>query len=440
LIISLGNWSQETDYQTIEEQLQPNSITASGTLEHDETYLYRRDTSLTSFNIISYLFPSSSLTNDTSNDVYYFHPTELNIPGPLPLSIAVIDVSIRLYSKMFIRISNKHRLNMFQHFIDLIKQFKDTRQEAIQINMLTAILLSLKNLAKTKQSLPIDDDNLKKCACTLIIQTLNHSNPILRYAAAEALGRLIKLVDDVHFVADITQFCFDHLKESRDIQSRTGYSLALGCLYRYMSNMNKGQYLDLFVPILLTLIQDQSVTIVQVWALHALVLIADSSGQMLCNYIEPLLALILHLLLSTSSSQIDIYQCCGRLLNTLVINMGPELQTNTNYISTLRSSCLRASNLLQMHVEPVIQAEAIQTLQQLHVFAPRHVNLSILVPKLIKGLKSPDLLLRRACISCLRQLSQREAKEVSEHTKLLFIHDKEQDLSSEFSVFRSLEG
>jgi hypothetical protein len=44
LIISSGNWSQETDYQMIEEQLQPNSASGSGALEHDETYLYRRDT------------------------------------------------------------------------------------------------------------------------------------------------------------------------------------------------------------------------------------------------------------------------------------------------------------------------------------------------------------------------------------------------------------
>ena len=48
----------------IEEQLQPNSASGSGALEHDETYLYRRDTSLTSFNIINYLFRSSSTTDN----------------------------------------------------------------------------------------------------------------------------------------------------------------------------------------------------------------------------------------------------------------------------------------------------------------------------------------------------------------------------------------
>lgn len=439
LILPSGNWLQETDYQMIEEQLQPNSASGSGALEHDETYLYRRDTSLTSFNIINYLVRSSSATDNNSSNAYYSRPAELNIPGPLPLGVAVIDASILLYGTMFIRVPNKHRLNMLQHFIDTIKQSKAARQEAVQVNIFTAVLTALKILAETKQSSAIDDENVKKCACTLVMQTLSHQNPILRCAAGEALGRLTQVVGDGRFVADIAQICFDRLKEFRDVPSRTGYSLALGCLHRYVGGMSTGQYLNLSVSILLALAQDQSASIVQVWALHALALIADCGGQMFRSYVEPSLALILHLLLSIPPSQSDVFQCCGRLLGALITTIGPELQTNTTYISILRSSCLTASSLLQMHIEPIVQAEAIQALQQLHLFAPRHVNLSTLVPELIKALKTRDLSLRRACVSCLRQLSQREAKEVSEHAKL-FMKDKAQDLSLGLSEFRSLEG
>jgi HEAT repeat-containing protein 5 len=81
-----------------------------------------------------------------------------------------------------------------------------------------------------------------------------------------------------------------------------------------------------------------------------------------------------------------------------------------------------------------VQAEATACLQQLHLFAPRHVNLSTLVPTLCvrislvslrilvfikvvlqKMLSSSHLLLRKAAVSCLRQLAQREAKEVCEY-------------------------
>ena len=86
-----------------------------------------------------------------------------------------------------------------------------------------------------------------------------------------------------------------------------------------------------------------------------------------------------------------------------------------------------------MQLASAVKAEAIQTLQQLHFFAPRHVNLSALVPDLIKGLASQDLPLRRACASCLRQLSQREARELSDHGKLCI-----QDAGR--TACRSLEG
>ncbi|CAF1137723.1 unnamed protein product, partial [Rotaria sp. Silwood1] len=127
-------------------------------------------------------------------------------------------------------------------------------------------------------------------------------------------------------------------------------------------------------------------------------------------------SLILYFLLSISLSQYDIFQCCGHLLNALIITINLKLQTNTNYISILCSSCLTTSNLLQIHIEPIVQAEVIQVLQQLHLFDTCHVNLSTLVSKLIKTLKSQDLSLRRAYVSCLRQLSQRKTKEI----KLLF--------------------
>ncbi|XP_033122035.1 HEAT repeat-containing protein 5B-like, partial [Anneissia japonica] len=53
------------------------------------------------------------------------------------------------------------------------------------------------------------------------------------------------------------------------------------------------------------------------------------------------------------------------------------------------------------------------------MFAPRHVNLSTLVPHLCNALCSPHLLLRRAALACLRQLSQREAREVSDYAMSL---------------------
>ena len=84
-------------------------------------------------------------------------------------------------------------------------------------------------------------------------------------------------------------------------------------------------------------------------------------------------------------------------------------------IHDLRLSCVVACAVMQNHPDSLVQAEAINCLQQLHVFAPSHINLGTVVRKLSVNLSSPHLLLRRATIACFRQLSQREAKNVCEH-------------------------
>lgn len=66
------------------------------------------------------------------------------VPGPLPLGVAVIDSSVKLYGLVFPRVAHKHRLQMLQHFNECIKQAKSFRQQAVQMNIFTAVLCSLK--------------------------------------------------------------------------------------------------------------------------------------------------------------------------------------------------------------------------------------------------------------------------------------------------------
>ena len=59
-----------------------------------------------------------------------------------------------------------------------------------------------------------------------------------------------------------TIFC--RLQSARDVVSRTGHSLALGCLHRYVGGMSSGQHLSSSVSILLALSKDHSAPVVQV--------------------------------------------------------------------------------------------------------------------------------------------------------------------------------
>ncbi|XP_072565589.1 HEAT repeat-containing protein 5B isoform X3 [Paramormyrops kingsleyae] len=385
--VLMGSWLQETDHKSIEDQLQPNSASGSGALEHDPSSIYLRV------------------------------PVGEAIPGPLPLGVSVIDASVALFGVVFPHVSFKHRLQMLDHFAECIKQAKGVRQQAVQLNIFTAVLSALKGLAENKSSL--GPEEVRRSALALVMGALDNPNPILRCAAGEALGRMAQVVGEATFIARMAQHSFDKLKSARDVVSRTGHSLALGCLHRYVGGIGSGQHLKTSVSILLALAQDGTSHEVQTWALHSLALIVDSSGPMYRGYVEPTLSLVLTLLLTVPPSHTEVHQCLGRCLGALITTVGPELQGNSATISTIRSSCLVGCAIMQDHSDSLVQAAAISCLQQLHMFAPRHVNLSSLVPCLCVHLCSSHLLLRRAAVACLRQLAQREAAEVCEYATSL---------------------
>ncbi|EDW83833.1 uncharacterized protein Dwil_GK13824, isoform A [Drosophila willistoni] len=412
--IILGTWLQETNHRTIEDQmepnrkvdgehLQPNSAAGSGALEHDPCCLYRP-------NWLSSV-SSSNQANNSSN-IQLINKAAQQCPGPLPLGVAVIDMSVTLYGTIFPKVANKHRLQMLEHFAECIKQAKSSRQEAVQMNIFTALLCALKHLTDSKTSLGQED--VRKSATNLIVSSLTSTNSTIRCAAGEALGRLAQVVGDSHFTAELAQNSFDKLKSARDVVTRTGHSHALGCLHRYVGGMGSSQHLNTSVSILLALAQDSASPVVQVWSLYALAQIADSGGPMFRGYVEPTLTLSLKLLLTVPHAHVDVHQCVGRVVNALITTVGPELQGGGSAVAAMRSSFLCSAALLQSHADPLVQAEAIGCLQQLHLFACKSLQLDTLVPTLVKMLASNYFILRKAAVSCLRQLAHREAREVCE--------------------------
>ncbi|KAH8277338.1 hypothetical protein KR026_009228, partial [Drosophila bipectinata] len=420
--IILGTWLQETNHRTIEDQmepnrkvdgehLQPNSAAGSGALEHDPCCLYRpnwsaQGTGSTGGTVAASTSGSAIVGSTTSIQLI---SKAQQCPGPLPLGVAVIDMAVTLYGTIFPKVANKHRLQMLDHFAECIRQAKSSRQEAVQMNIFTALLCALKNLTDSKTSLGQED--VRKSATALIVASLTSSNSTIRCAAGEALGRLAQVVGDSHFTAELAQNSFDKLKSARDVVTRTGHSHALGCLHRYVGGMGSSQHLSTSVSILLALGQDSASPVVQAWSLYALAQIADSGGPMFRGYVDATLTLSLKLLLTVPHAHVDVHQCVGRVVNALITTVGPELQGG---VASMRGSFLCSAALLQAHSDPLVQAEAIGCLQQLHLFACKSLQLEELVPTLVGMLASNYFILRKASVSCLRQLAHREAKEVCE--------------------------
>uniref|UniRef100_A0A803T780 HEAT repeat-containing protein 5A n=1 Tax=Anolis carolinensis TaxID=28377 RepID=A0A803T780_ANOCA len=290
-------------------------------------------------------------------------------------------------------------------------------EQIVQQNVMSAFSTVLKHLASCKGNLGSED--IRSSALALVMSALESSNPLLRCSAAESLARLAQVVADSTFTAGLAQISFDKLKSARDVISRTGHSLALGSLYKYLGGISSSQHLNACVGILYTLSQDSTSPEVQTWALHSLSLIIDSAGPLYHVHVESTLSLVLMLLLTVPPAYAEVHQSLGRCLNALIATLGPELQGSSTTVSALRASCLLSCTVMQDNPDCLVQAQAISCLQQLHMFAPRHVNLSSLVRGLCVNLSSSYLLLRRAVLACLHQLVQREAAEVSEHAVAL---------------------
>ncbi|KAF7232841.1 hypothetical protein EG68_06925 [Paragonimus skrjabini miyazakii] len=448
--VTLGSWIPDTDHKILEEQVQPNMVGTPDALEHDPAFLFLRDGLVGT--VISATFPSDGISDEqdleaspvcspSTSFTDHTHlmlgpassraaiPTSysqlspgsyhlsasciVQLGGPPPIGVAVIDSAVELFGRVFPCVPIRHRAQMIDHFAECIRLAKSTRQEAVQINVFTALLGAMRRLAETKTAFG-DDPELRKSTTNLIMAALASPSVLLRCTSGECLGRLAQVIAEPNFLAELAQQIFDRLRIVRNPLSRAGHCLAVGCLHRYVGGLASGQHLSTSVGVLLAIAQDSSVPEVQVWALHALALVADSGGPMFREFVEPSLNLVLQLLLRSPTAMSEIQRSLGRLLSALITTLGPELQGTGGPITITRHSCFLCCLIMQDSTDPLLQAEAVSCLQRLHMFAPQQAQLPGLVPELQTYLCSPHLLLRRAAASYLRQLSQKGTSNLQE--------------------------
>ncbi|XP_026315356.1 HEAT repeat-containing protein 5B isoform X2 [Hyposmocoma kahamanoa] len=376
ILLGEESWIYDTDHAEIEEQLiSPLSASGSSALEHDPCCLYR------------------------------------NGGGAQPLGVAVIDSAVSLFPQIFARAANKHRQQMLEHFVECIKMAKGQRQEAIQVNVFTALLLALRMLAELKSSL--GQEPVKTAATELIIAGLSSGSVIVRAAAASCAGRLCGCITEAESQA-LSERVILLARTSQNRPVRAAAAAAVGAVQRARGAASSAAAL----PVLRSLAQDRGATEVQVWSLHALSVLVDASGPMFRGHVESTLTLALKLQFSAPPFLEDMHRSIGRLLSALITVVGPELQVMGGGAVT-RFVCACEALL---ECGGGARAEALGCLQQLQMFAPRHINLHSLVPQLCRDLSSPELAVRRAALCCLRQLSQKEAAEVCRYALLAKDH------------------
>uniref|UniRef100_A0A671S2N2 HEAT repeat-containing protein 5A n=1 Tax=Sinocyclocheilus anshuiensis TaxID=1608454 RepID=A0A671S2N2_9TELE len=350
-------------------------------------------------------------------DPFIIFEKQQEVPTPLPPASALTAAAVQLFGVIFPHLGIQQKAQILEQFCEFVRQLKGALQQTVQIHVAAAFCCTLKCLASSRREL--GSEEVQRPALSLLLGVLEGSNPLLRCMAAEGLARLVQVLNEPNFTVSITLMSFDKLKTARDAITRTGHALALSAVYRYLSGISSPQYLSACIGVLFTLSQDSTSPEVQMWALHALSMVVDLAGPLYHSHLEASFNLVLRLLLSTPHTHVEVQQSLGRCLNALITSMGPDLQGEGAGVCAVRTSCLVGCAVMQDSQDCLVQAQAISCLQQLHMFAPRFVNLASLVPSLCINLCSSYLSLRRAVVACLRQLAQREAVEVSEHAVAL---------------------
>eukprot|EP00124_Ichthyophonus_hoferi_P001731 Ihof_evm3s99 gene=Ihof_evmTU3s99 len=328
------------------------------------------------------------------------------VPEPLPSHVVVVDAAVTLFGIVFPYCSTKHKRQLLDHLANCIINSKRSNTSSLHINSLAGLLAALKAL-EDRGTVELDKGIIEEGVNVLAMGALNSENPLIRVAAAEAVGCAVKCVGG-SYVDDVVNATVETLKSDREAISRTGHCLMLGAVMRHAGKVITRRHVQRAMGILNALVKDPA-PIVQLWACQALWITSESSAFM--NFITHAVDQLWSFFFSFNHRDLKVIQCLGHLLNTLMTAQGPELQANP----VVRQACIGLSHYLTSIDNPGVSLVAVQCIQTLVVFAANHHNVTPLLPYMRTCLLSPLPSLRLAACNCLYQMIQRDAVSVAEH-------------------------
>lgn len=395
-------WMTRDRFERIEELLERPTI---GSLELDPYYSY------------------TSVSDSASNQ----QKKKAMIPQPASPSTSYIDASIELFSTLFANQPAPIQESTFEVMLKLVKDPKleknSPKRAAILANVVVALLGAFKNcmaMAKKRKGEAITfSPRATQLAQEILMEVVVHPDPYLRNAASDTIGRLTYIVGG-SFVAAQMQLLVDLVVSNRDPDVRAGCALAIGYIYSYVGGMASAAHLKTIVGILLSLSSDPH-PVVHAWALEAMAMTVSAAGLMFSGYVNSTLGMVAKLYLSEThepgngsiavsnagmSVGFTAYQEFGRIIYELIGTLGPELQAS----SKVRELCLNMVEELKLEPDERVNVEAIRCIQHFLMFAPKFLDTAELVPYLQNQISSLHLPLKKAAVTCLYQLVQRDSE------------------------------
>ncbi|KAG0324957.1 hypothetical protein BGZ99_001259, partial [Dissophora globulifera] len=357
-----------------------------------------------------------------------------SLPKPRPVATGVIDAAIELFAILLPLQSSALQGTLMD---DLSKMLKNStldknpgRKMAIQVNTVVAILGATKYAmaeGKRHEQRAFEGPLASSLSQSILRESIVHADPYIRFVACEALGRLTSILGNMA-VANQIKYLMDQVVANRDPDARAGYALALGNVFSYLGGMMAGGHLRSVVEYLTSLSRDPH-PIVHKWSLHSLALTISSAGLMFSPYVSSTLTNVATVYLAEShepagagsvataniamQSELSVYHELGKIIYGLIGILGPELQSSAK----VRELCVGLVEELRTEDDEFVVVQGIRCTQHLIMFAPLLVDMTTLVPFLQARLRrSTGLSLKKAAMTCMYQLVQRDVKAVFRHS------------------------
>ncbi|KAG0234705.1 hypothetical protein BGW41_001025 [Actinomortierella wolfii] len=381
-----------------------------GALEHDPMVVYT-----------TYALPSSI--------------SRYSLPKPRPVATGVIDAAVELFAILYPLQSSSLQGSLMEALSKILKNnYLDKnpgRKMAIHVNTIVAMLGATKyamSEGRRAEQRPFEGPLASSYSQSILRDAIVHTDPYLRFVACEALGRLTSLLGSATIAAQI-KYLMDQVVANRDPDARAGYALALGNVFSHLGGMVAGGHLRSIVEYLTSLSRDPH-PIVHKWSLHSLALTIESAGLMYSPYVNSTLTNVATVYLAEShepagagsvataniamQSELSVYHEMGRIIYGLIGILGPELQSSAK----VRELCVSLVEELRNEDDEFVIVQGIRCTQHLIMFAPQLVDMATLVPFLQARLRrSTGLSLKKAAMTCMYQLVQKDVKTVFQNSK-----------------------
>lgn len=348
-----------------------------------------------------------------------------NAGSPDPPAAEVINTAIQLFAFAFPLTPSKVQesiLEQIRTFASAGSLQRDPgRKAAINVNLATAVLATMRVAVKETQSPPGSLENLavERLLQDIVRDFVLDSDQYVRSLGYAGMARLCNVYGNA-FTNNEVKFLVDTIVSNREPSARAGCAMALGSIQTKVGGMAAGYHLKTILGILMSLCNDPHST-VHYWALEALSLASDAAGLSFAGYVPSTLGMLAQLYVSethhcevsssiTMNLEMDLSttSAIAKSVDSLINVLGPDLQDSTKsreLIFTLVGQ-FKVENELQ------VQRAALSCLEHLSLYAPGHMQFGEYVRLLQKYLNSDKVTLRNIAVDGLYNIMKREPRDV----------------------------